>query len=318
MPDLKHWLARRKAQNQLKKRTKEAIANRPVVADVDLDLRADKQLKESKNRRKKFSKKVKFKRTKEGLERGAGGPYKLKGDDDYNTKNKFRKKKGKNVIKEKHVTYTIPGQAKETETTTTKTPKLDKIEFQSTNSGVLDNNKYATDWKEKTKEEMKSAGLKGKKSFDVDEPGISSYNYEDSVDKKKYTPNEKKNMKAAKVAYMDPDTLKKTKYKAKFKRGEKKASKIKEKIVKENLVSKDYRGVLNPQKNSKKRVKVGDEKGGYKKTITKVRKGGDKITTKTKTKIKRENIDGGYRQHKKKNIKLKRFAAKIKSRLKNR
>lgn len=324
MPDLKHWLAKRKNKKEQEKLREAAFVKSGRTKEVPVDDSiSDNRLKEAEKRRKKFGEKVESEKSGDKLKAGSVGVYKLKGNIDDLSK---RKGKERVVSRAKSKVYVIPGSKKKT-VTYGKAKKTDPtIEFQTTVGGEYpkekgtkipglekDNpsNLKSTDWKEKSAEQME------KKGMSVKDPVKPTYEMKEVTVPKYETSAQKKERKAGKVAIDNPDYTLSTKSKIVRKRRDLLAQKRKKKIVKEMLPSKDYKGALNPQKNSIDRNKVRDGKGGYTKTITKVRKGGDKIITKTKTKIKRENIDTLYRQDNK-NVKLKKFAAKIKRRLKNR
>ncbi len=323
MPDLKHWLAKRKKKKEQEKLKEAAFVKSGRTKDVPVDDPiSDSRLKEAEKRRKKYGGKVESSKGGDKLKEGNVGVYRLKGGFD----EVGRKGKKRSVKKEKSAEYVIPGSKKET-VTYDKATKIDPtIEFQTTVGGEYPKEKgtkipglekdkpsnlKSTDWKEKSAEQME------KKGMPVKDPVKPTYKMKEVTVPKYETSAQKKERKAGKVALDNPDYLIKRKKKIVRKRGDLKPSKIKKKIVKEKLYGKEYKGLTSPDiKDSTDRNKVPDGKGGYTKTITKVRKGGDKIIEKRKTKIKREKINGQYRQHKK-NIKLKKFSAKIKRRLKN-
>ena len=317
MPDFKHWLAKRKKKKETEKRleiaaekkAKETGIRRDVPVD---DPTSDRRLKEAEKRRKKFGKKVETEESAEKLSSGKVGVYNLKGNIDDLGK---RKGKKRSVKRAKSKVYVIPGSKKKT-VTYDKAKKIDPtIEYEKTVGGEYpkakgitiprlekgdDSKLESSGFSEKSAEQME------KKGMPVKDPVKPTHEMKEVTVPKDETSAQKKSRKAGKVAIDNPDYTLATKSKIVRKKGDKKASKIKKKVVKEILPSKDYKGVL---KNSRK-VEIDDDLpgGGRKKTITKVRKGGDKIITKTKTKIKRENKDTFYRQHKPDSVRKKKRA----------
>jgi hypothetical protein len=299
MPDFKHWLAKRKKKKQREKSLEIAAEKKAEETGISRDVPvddpiSDRMLKEAKKRRKKFSKKAETEESAEKLSSGKVGVYKLKGNIDDLGK---RKGKSKSVSRAKSKVYVIPGSKKKT-VSYGKPKKIDPtIEIETTMGGEYPEVKdtkipglekdtpselSSTSFKEKSAEQA------AKKGMPVKDPVKPTYEMKEVTVPKDETSAQKKSRKAGKVAIDNPDYTLATKSKIVRKKGDKKASKIKKKVVKEMLPSKEYKGALNTQKNSRKRVKDPDGKGGYTKTITKVRKGGDKIITKTKTKIKRK------------------------------
>ena len=299
MPDFKHWLAKRKRKKQREKSVEAAAEKKAEETGISRDVPvddpiSDRRLKESKKRRRKFSKKAETKESAEKLSSGKVGVYKLKGKIDDIAK---RKGKKRSVKRAKSKVYVIPGSKKKS-VTYDKAEKIDPtIEYEKTLGGEYPKVKgtKVPGLEKDTPSELSSSGFKeksaeqvAKKGMPVKDPVKPTYEMKKVTVPKDETSAQKKLRKAGKVAIDNPDYTQATKSKIVRKKGDKKASKIKKKGVKEILPSKEYKGQLNPQKNSRKMVKEPDKKGGYTKTITKVRKGGDKIITKTKTKIKRK------------------------------
>ena len=101
-----------------------------------------------------------------------------------------------------------------------------------------------------------------KKGMPVKDPVKPTYEMKEVTVPKDETSAQKKSRKAGKVAIDNPDYTLATKSKIVRKKGDKKASKIKKKVVKEMLPSKEYKGALNTQKNSRdRRVKDPRRKG---------------------------------------------------------
>ena len=280
MPDLKHWLAKRKrkkasenrAEAAAEKKAEETGISRDILVDDPI---SDRKLKEAENRRKKFGRKVASSEGGDKLKAGDVNPsgYTLRGSDDYDSKKtKYRKKKGRDVIKEKHKKYYIPGSKKKT-VTYGKATKIDPtIEYEKTVGGEYPkvkgtkipglekdtpSNLKSTDWKEKSAEQM------AKKGMPVKDPVKPTYEMKEVTVPKNETSAQKKERRARKVAFDNPDWSIKTKGKSVKRRGEKKPSKVKRKKVKEYYYGKGEQG--NPgMKNSTDRNKVPDGKGGYK------------------------------------------------------
>jgi len=308
-PDLKKFFAKRKRKKQRKKSVEAAAQKKAEETGISRDVPvddpiSDRRLKEAKKRRRKFSKKAETKESAEKLSSGKVGVYKLKGKIDDIAK---RKGKKRSVKRSKSKVYVIPGSKKKS-VTYDKAEKIDPtIEYEKTLGGEYPKVKgtRVPGLEKDTPSELSSSGFKeksaeqvAKKGMPVKDPVKPTYEMKKVTVPKDETSAQKKSRKAGKVAIDNPDYTLATKSKIVRKKGQRKASKIKKKVVKEMLPSKDYKGALNPQKNSRDRNKVPDGKGGYTKTITKVRKGGDKIITKTKTKIKNKNEDTFYRQEK--------------------
>ena len=309
MPDFKHWLAKRKRKKQREKSVERAAEKKAEETGISRDVPvddpiSDRRLKEAKKRRKKFSKKAETEESAEKLSSGKVGVYKLKGKIDDIDK---RKGKKRSVKRAKSKVYVIPGSKKKT-VTYGEAKKIDPtIEYEKTVGGEYPKVKGTKipGLEKDTPSELSSSGFKeksaeqvAKKGMPVKDPVKPTYEMNKVTVPKDETSAQKKSRKAGKVAIDNPDYTLATKSKIVRKKGDKKASKIKKKVVKEMLPSKEYKGAVDPQKNSRKVEKEPDGKGGYTKTITKVRKGGDKIITKTKTKIKNKNEDTFYRQEK--------------------
>ena len=309
MPDFKHWLAKRKKKKETEKRLEIAAEKKAKETGISRDVPvddpiSDRRLKEAKKRRKKFSKKAETEESAEKLSSGKVGVYKLKGKIDDIDK---RKGKKRSVKRAKSKVYVIPGSKKKM-VTYGEAKKIDPtIEYEKTVGGEYPKVKGTKipGLEKDTPSELSSSGFKeksaeqvAKKGMPVKDPVKPTYEMNKVTVPKDETSAQKKSRKAGKVAIDNPDYTLATKSKIVRKKGDKKASKIKKKVVKEMLPSKEYKGAVDPQKNSRKVEKEPDGKGGYTKTITKVRKGGDKIITKTKTKIKNKNEDTFYRQEK--------------------
>jgi hypothetical protein len=324
-PDLKKFFAKRKRKKQRKKSVEAAAQKKAEETGISRDVPvddpiSDRRLKEAKKRRKKFSKKAETKESAEKLSSGKVGVYKLKGKIDDIAK---RKDKKRSVKRAKSKVYVIPGSKKKT-VTYGEAKKIDPtIEYEKTVGGEYPKVKgtkipglekdtpselSSTRFKEKSAEQM------AKKGMPVKDPVKPTYEMKEVTVPKDETSAQKKSRKAGKVAIDNPDYTLATKSKIVRKKGQRKASKIKKKVVEEMLPSKEYKGALNPQKNSRKAEKEPDKKGGYTKTITKVRKGGDKIITKTKTKIKRKTTP--YAMDSQSNLPLWRRKMKAKKRKK--
>jgi len=279
----------------------------------------EKRLKEADKRRKRFSRKVEAKQSSKKLKEGRAGPYELKGMID----DPGRKGKKRSVKRAKSEQYIIPADKPKSKKVESPGTVGDKIKYQRTVGGeyakvkgtnVPNLNKddasklKSTDWKGTTGQEMRA-----KVSKSIEDPKKGQPAKKTTIPE---TRAQKERRKAGKVALMNPDYTLATKEKAVYKKGIRKPSKIKKKVVKETLYSKDYKGAVDPQKNSRKVEKEPDKKGGYKKTVTKVRKGGDK--TITKTKIKRKRKITPYAMDSQSNIPLWRQKIRAKKRKRDR
>tara|TARA_Y100000389_G_scaffold204773_1_gene259554 strand:- start:3242 stop:4117 length:876 start_codon:yes stop_codon:yes gene_type:complete len=261
----------------------------------------EKRLKEAGKRRKRFSRKVETKKSSEKLKEGRAGSYELKGMID----DPGRKGKKRSVKKAKSKQYIIPANKPNSKKVESPGTVGDKIKYQRTVGGeyakvkgtnVPNLNKgdasklKSTDWKETTGQEMRA-----KVSKSIEDPKKGQPAKKTTIPE---TRAQKERRKADKVALMNPDYTLATKGKEVRKKGYRKPSKIKKKVVKETLYSKDYKGAVDPKKRSRKRKEERLKGGATKVTIEKVRKGGDKTITKSTTKIKRKKSDTFYRQEK--------------------
>tara|TARA_R100000908_G_C3756310_1_gene151010 strand:+ start:2981 stop:3922 length:942 start_codon:yes stop_codon:yes gene_type:complete len=283
----------------------------------------EKRLKEADKRRKRFSRKVETKKSSEKLKEGRAGSYQLKGMID----DPGRKGKKRSVKRAKSKQYIIPASKLKSKKVESPGTVGDKMEYQRTvggeyvkdpNSGAAmmdwdkrsnekmrENNPYtkysspakddasklkSTDWKGATGQEMRA-----KVSKSIEDPKKGKPAKKTTIPE---TRAQKERRKADKVALMNPDYTLATKGKEVRKKGYRKPSKIKKKVVKETLYSKDYKGAVDPKKRSRNRKEERLKGGATKVTIEKVRKGGDKTITKSTTKIKRKKSDTFYRQEK--------------------
>jgi hypothetical protein len=302
MPDFKKWLAKRKREKQRENIAEAAFEKSGRTKDVPVDDPiSDKRLSEAKKRRKKFSKKVESEQSAEKLKKGFGGSYELKGGID----EPGRKGKKRSIKRARSKQYIVPAdKPKSIKLETPGTPGT-KIMHQTTVGGEYPGIKgtdvpglkkddasrlKSTDWKEATGKEMRAKVSKSIKDAKESQSGKKI-----TIPESK---EEKKLRRADKVALIDPDYTIATKSKEVRKRGGRKPFKIKKKVVKELLPSKDYKGAIGTQKRSRDREEEKVKGGGTKVTITKVRKGGDKTITKTTTKIPRKKSDTFYRQEK--------------------
>jgi len=261
----------------------------------------EKRLKEAYKRRKRFSRKVETKKSSEKLKEGRAGSYKLKGMID----DPGRKGKKRSVKRAKSKQYIIPASKLKSKKVESPGAVGDKIKYQRTVGGeyakvkgtnVPNLNKgdasklKSTDWKETTGQEMRAEVSKSIQDPKKGQPAKKTTIPE--------TRAQKERRKADKVALINPDYTLATKGKEVRKKGYRKPSKIKKKVVKETLYSKDYKGAVDPKKRSRNRKEERLKGGATKVTIEKVRKGGDKVITKTKIKRDRKKSDTFYKQYK--------------------
>lgn len=262
----------------------------------------EKRLKESGKRRKRFSRKVEIEKSSEKLKEGRAGSYQLKGMID----DPGRKGKKRSVKRAKSKQYIIPASKLKSKKLESPGTVGDKIKYQRTVGGEYakvkgtnvpalnkgDASKLkSTDWKETTGQEMRA-----KVSKSIEDPKKGQPAKKTTIPE---TRAQKERRKADKVALINPDYTLATKEKAVYKKGIRKPSKIKKKVVKETLYSKDYKGAVDPKKRSKIVERDDDLPGGGRKKITtKFRKGGDKVITKTKIKRDRKKSDTFYKQYK--------------------